>query len=520
MNKRSLSLFMLLFVSATIAELASFSGRSGNVVYTPNNIQDDSFLFLMDKYSSDSNEEISETNVADLISYLVGTPILNPQASRESFPQGNIFEKDRANIMFVVDGVGSETIQSIPQLKTLKQSGQKLSIVKRYYPQDNVASLTTIFTGYGPSAHGVVNKTWTSPQGKSVAYSNLQSSPQTANLADVVSQSFAGKSLIVSASSDSQLTSIFGVNQFANKHLSTNSFGYYWNEKTNSFKNIYSSAINIPSTKQNLLEAIAARVYQLRNKGDRVKYSNDQIAVDFPTENIHVVFDLAVKEDFLLFAELELVHSIVASLQSPAMKVLVDDSVPDLFTFAFSAIKGLQARYGKDSTQVTAALLILDGTLSKAVSDFKILYGRVAVEIAFVGVPAYTKVQESASAQTKADVYSVIKTQIKNKDLFNAAFPVIYADNVETACQTLKTQGFSTLDNLDLTCPTKRLSLSGKNLKETRSISDSQNYPDYASFNIILWTSIILILAVYGAVYPIFSMSGGNDSFLRAPVTK
>ena len=137
-------------------------------------MSDDSFLYLMDNSVSFSNEELPlpDTSVADLISHLLGTPVMNPQTSRTSFPTSNIFQKDRANLLVVLESVGSgliailhvclyehlDLLAQIPELKVLKQSGQKFKLNKSFYPEDAVASLTTLFTGYGPSVHGVVSQ--------------------------------------------------------------------------------------------------------------------------------------------------------------------------------------------------------------------------------------------------------------------------------------------------------------------------------------------------------------------------
>jgi len=44
-----------------------------------------------------------ETQVADLLSYLVGTAPLNPQADRSAFPKKGFFDNPKANLLFVFD---------------------------------------------------------------------------------------------------------------------------------------------------------------------------------------------------------------------------------------------------------------------------------------------------------------------------------------------------------------------------------------------------------------------------------
>jgi hypothetical protein len=54
--------------------------------------------------------------------------------------------------------IRADLLAQIPELKVLKQSGQQFKLNKSFYPEDAVASLTTLFTGYGPSVHGVVSQ--------------------------------------------------------------------------------------------------------------------------------------------------------------------------------------------------------------------------------------------------------------------------------------------------------------------------------------------------------------------------
>jgi len=505
---RILSAFVVLFISATIA-VSTYQGRSADLLYTPSNIQDDSFLFLMDKYSGSANEQLSESNVADFISYLIGTPILNPSASRENFPQVNIFEKDRANVLIVVDGVGADMVDSL-QLKTLQQKGQRFNIVKEFYPQDNVASLTTMFTGYGPEVHGIVNKTWISDEeGKVLAYSNLYSSTQVVNVADVVSSTFNGRSLIVSASADAQIASIFAVNRFANQ-LAENAYSYHYCEKSGAFKNVREASIaNVPSTHDDLINAIASQVYPMRNKADSIKFSADtnEVAVSMPADNVHTKFDLSTKEDLMFFSEIVLAQSIVSSLNDVNTIALVNDANPDLFTFAFSSVKALERLYGSDSAQVKAAVLILDGVIAKLAADLKTLYGRVAVEVAFMGVPAYTRIQHSAEFQQfKTDVYNALKPNTMHIN----TFPAVYVQGVkaETACQSLKNQGLGAFRTVELQCPTVR--------QVSQDDPSVDPYPSYAEFQIVLWGSILLGLTLFSTIYALYNMDTGSDSFLRA----
>jgi hypothetical protein len=80
-------------------------------------LHDDSFIYLVENEGitkeMSSRNHIEETSVADLVSHLLGTPIVNEHASRDSFPKGTVFNKASANLFLVVDGLGSSKLFSI-----------------------------------------------------------------------------------------------------------------------------------------------------------------------------------------------------------------------------------------------------------------------------------------------------------------------------------------------------------------------------------------------------------------------
>lgn len=50
-----------------------------------------------------SENEISETSVADLVAHIAGTPPLNSKTFRSSFPHVDLFTKPQATILIVLD---------------------------------------------------------------------------------------------------------------------------------------------------------------------------------------------------------------------------------------------------------------------------------------------------------------------------------------------------------------------------------------------------------------------------------
>jgi len=99
-----------------------------------------------------------------------------------------------------------------------------LAIKKVAYPQDTIASLTTLITGHSPSTHGIVNRIWDSIEGVKSAYS-AEGKMKIFNVNDQISQSFEGQPLIISASANLQMASALGVNP---KSTLGNNFALYW----------------------------------------------------------------------------------------------------------------------------------------------------------------------------------------------------------------------------------------------------------------------------------------------------
>lgn len=101
----------------------------------------------------------SEVDFVDFLSFSLGTPFL--QSDLQLFTRNDVFQTQKANVLFVLDASDDD----IPF-----NQFQKITINQKYYPQDSVATLTTLITGYSPSDHGIVAKHWASPNGGFVSF--------------------------------------------------------------------------------------------------------------------------------------------------------------------------------------------------------------------------------------------------------------------------------------------------------------------------------------------------------------
>jgi len=235
--------------------------------------------------------------------------------------------------------------------------------------------------------------------------------------------------------------------------------------------------------------------------------NNNLIVVMFNDDKVQTVFDLTNEKDFLFFSELIMIDSISRSMQLNQFRELIADSNPDLFSFSFSSLKGLKS----DSQKFVAALLILDSVISQLISNYQSLYdGRIAVEVAFMGVTAYQLAHDSNThAALKQDVYNKLSNYITDKQLFDDSFPVIYVgeEDADVSCKLLSQLND---ESLHLTCPV--MSLPHLSVRDSSSVGYVEVSRDVAIFQIVLWFSIILVLTLLAAIYALFGMDVGHQT--------
>jgi hypothetical protein len=150
---------------------------------------------------------------------------------------------------------------------------------------------------------------------------------------------------------------------------------------------------------------------------------------------------------------------------------------------------------------------LVDSAIKSAVSGFSELYGsRVGAQL--VGVSAFPEIDESA------------KTAIVEKLPSDADFttlPQIFLRNYESKdvkkfCNTLR----ETLDGFVIDCPEAnslyalRFGTLASNSTNSTSVSSS----DIALYQISLWLTVALILALYAAIYGFVYMDTKYDNTL------
>lgn len=479
----------LMYLFLVVGEIVVFPGRSGDVILKPEDIQDDSILFLQG-FQTNQNK-LSDVHVAEILSSSLGGPIINPENKQIQTDPLDIFNIHQANLFFIIDSVGSELLQQFPDLKMFQRSLQKLSLEKTNYPQDSLATLTTILSGKSPSQHGITGKSWMSPQGEMFAY-KANALPLVASVPDIFTQLSGGKSLIISGSADFQIASTLSVHQYLiDQNPSKNVLGVYWNSEKQKLESLYSE--NHRNFTQNRQEILTRFSNHLKN-----------LQISYPISQLS-------KEKLAFIVEIEFLATFLDMLQDGEINQLTKDSIPDFFSLGFSSLKGLKEKYGENSTEFKEAFLILDIFIDKAIKELSFLYAdHLAVEIVFLGIPAQERLRTKEFTKLQKDVLQILGKEV-DKETFDKQFPIIYLKepfHVQYICNQVEEeiQKYS----VEIFCVDPSNSIS-RIMKSDRPVGASE---DTQTYQIVIWASILLIIAVYLAIYAIYSMDIGADSLI------
>lgn len=478
---------------------------------SPKNIQDNSRVYLINNTFQSSS--LNDQSFADLISHMLGGPVINSEVARDSFPKSSLFDKASGNLLFVIDTLDSVDLAQFNDLKMLKQNGKMVELVKTSYPQDTIASLATLSSGVSPSVHGITGSSWAIYTGQIQAYKS-GALPFAQNLADSFSQTFDGRSLIVSSSSDFQMASAFGVNQFVHQ-TSNNEITMFWNPLKRAFDTIYSSNLNVSSLSTSApqnRETIAKNFLAMPGSEDTITFDRDEMyTVNMVSKGINVMF---TSNDLVkLTAELLHVRNLLESLQNDAsFKSMTSDNVPDLFTFSFASIKNIAVKYGIDSDHYRAVIYLIDEAIVSAMKTFSSLYhNKMSAQIIFMGLTADQTLAANNKDRTQIQLAT---TRFVRKDVFDNNFPSLYlVDHAlqEHVCAAMKVfLQFDVYCAEDLEFPS-HVSFPPLQNQTTNSTVYGK---DAAIYQICIWFPIILILSMLAVICAFCTMDVGGDSMI------
>jgi len=343
----------------------------------------------------------------------------------------------------------------------------------------------------------------------SVGDAYLMSSKQS--LTSHVNKIMHGGSTTYSISADEQ-TAAMG---FSRGDQSKTAF---WSDMTDSWKSVDGEG----HTKEGMTKhAVYKRISQLLPKG--FIHQNEEKKVVVNTKDLQVTFDLKNQVDFNIFSELVFMKSQYEELSNK--KNLVVDGAPDVCLLSISALKGIEQKYGENSKQMKAALLLLDAVIPQLVADYQSLYKG---DILIVGLNLHS--DASAVEKHQEDLQHVLKSL---KEQFGQEFkhivPELHSSKVEKSvhknlCGAV--QGaiarfapglkFKCNDEGDVAHKVYRRSLVAADKKTVQPSNLASRYDSMfpVIFNIWFWLLVILALATYAISVAMWNMDPGRDSII------
>lgn len=328
----------------------------------------------------------------------MGTQPFHIDADRTGFPTSSLFNKPKASAIVVIDSVGAETLRAYPTLSLL--TGHSAAISTQAVPTNTLTILANLATGSSPSSHGIVGASWRRPvTGELVHAYDSNGLPFSANIADILLQETRGQSLVVSASAAPSFASALA----AHPELTAENLG--WRAHAYSLSNgAFVSRYEDPACDQILA------------------LSEDELSAMITDVTVgQITFSTKTAEDFALLAEIAFVRNLINKLNTESLSVYVKDSMPDLYSFVFSSLKGIQTKYGANSEEFSAALTLVDKSTEALLTTLNSLYeGRVATTVAALNA------RDTSSERVKNIVHARVAKLLYDAKDFAEFYPVVY----------------------------------------------------------------------------------------------
>lgn len=478
-----------------------FPGHSGSYIVAPEQIGKGDAFFVTKTGASYNGQDIKETNFGDFLAHVFGLPPFSFDTSRSSFPFLNLFEKTRALVFIAIDGVGKENVNN-QNWKLLKET-TPISISKESYPSDSVAFLTTLVSGVSPSKHGIVGRNWINHGEEVNAYlGNAQS--QAANLADILSQTYEGRSLTLCFGSDQQLASALSVHKAQLLyHPFWNNYVYFWDEKsamTESISPVSRLESELLFSKKQVLEDILPSIsdkfkISLQEKGDK------KVVISSASDS--ATFDLD-SQDLSLFVELKQLRMVESELtRNSRIQTLALDQIPDFISFVSSSVSILREKYGDDSAQVRIASSLLDVAIDHFVGIINRIYEEESTShIVFLGGSALSTFKRQV-----AQLLSELQLPAAALATVQKVLPYFYFQPTTVSFpETMKLYKHEVpvADKTETNRPKRNVVTTG----------DDSNSDDLTYFQICLWLTITLAIVLFVIILAMFMLPNERDTLL------
>ncbi|EDO34171.1 predicted protein [Nematostella vectensis] len=400
---------------------------------------------------------------------------------------GDIFRRPKANILISVDGV---------------TKGDKFELpAKASFP---------------------VQETESAP-GLSDILSTANAEGET--LAARVSKMFSGKPLTLSISSSEMMAGL-------GSGFGENSHTFVWRQKPEKFMLTDDDNAGIFADMQCSKAQFLAK-FEKASFGQGVSFSKSAgvFTVSLPGQE-KAVFDMEKQEDFLLFAEIQMMSDALEKLKSNPK--LTSDGIPDVITLTVSSLKMIRNRYGKDSLQAKAAVQLLKSVLPKLTAGYADLYhGDALVEV--LTTEWHGDLKEKYP-QDVSGIYQLVQGQLESRDMqtFHQQLPHLALRHdldeagKQTLCDSLQNKLVAMQSKLKVNCASKRTLSRKRRASDDPTPSASPkppsknplnlayNYtPMYSAiFNIWLWLIVVIVLSVYVISLVLWYMDPGRDSII------
>jgi len=500
---------VLVFAFAVAAQLPTdvtngyFEGRSGDLLIKKDVPSEESFMMFLNEKSTGlpvpkHEMTLFETQVADLLSYLVGTAPLNPQADRTQFPKKGFFSNPKANVLFVFDSTD-----------TAPEMGLKHKIASEAYPDETITALTSIVTGATPSQHGIIGDAWLARgSGETISayesWNPSRSGSRSVTIQDVFGLAYGGRSLVLSFSSKLPIARALSAKPFLLKPTSPN-YGFFWNGK--GFDSVYYDKAKYTATSAELFAILA----QLQDSPLVLDSESNSLVVNVDGQQVSL--DLNAPEVVAVVAEVSYALHLMNLLSTAEeLRALVSDEVPDFFSFGFSSIKDLRNKYGRSSSQLRAVSVLVDYAVSTVVEKLNTLYqGKLLAEAVYL---SSKETPVSTTQQIVAKTRATLVSQLAGEEHLGEVYPEVYLrtdiapEQKEEACSFLQ-QVLSPAD-VEVYCLPHPSHFRSLRADTTNSTSDD----DVAIFQVVVWTSVVLILGTIWAAAVMFTIDPSKDSML------
>ncbi|KAL6061404.1 hypothetical protein QOT17_012893 [Balamuthia mandrillaris] len=513
------------------------AGRSGDIVVHHPTSDDGLMVFLGNGKTTYGKDTIQQTRVGDLLAHSLGLPPLNPHLDRSDFPVRDFFNAPKANLMVVLD---SASASDLPSLQGKKSS----QVLKESYPSDSIASLTSLLTGTSPSEHGISGSSWfsRSRNQRTEAYEVWcpgMAGAKRASLQDMITITYGGQALLVSASADRQHARAMSAKPYVlPEGDSSRNLGFFL--QTGSFVSVYDDEDQVNPLQ---MDERAIRLF--------LASSNDYLISKF---------DLSSPADFAFLSEIAFAHRLLEVLSSDSeLRQWTQDTIPDFYFLAFSGLDAVRTAYGADSEQSKAAFHMVERTITELISGLEKIYNSDNV-VGQVLVMTEKK-EEDSEKKVMELVKSALNGFLSDEVHFEDYYPNIYLKDSATVpltssqfgedstpeCLAVKSilKQFSSIECFCLPRLSDtsilfeqdgfyqmRRQQSGSGSASGSSHSSSSHSGSHASsssssgsddgptdeevdrFQVVLWASVILVLVTISATLIMLTIDASTDTML------